>query len=80
VIGELPFGYTFWSQSLNYFFLIFTNAPPSADATVPATYRRAFGVVVVDSTGFEEISVNSLLRLLNTSNLPASTIDRVCPD
>lgn len=44
---------------------------------VPAIYRRAFSAV--ESTGFEETSVNALSRILTVSGLPASTIDRVCP-
>lgn len=46
-----------------------------ADATVPAIYHRAFAAV--DPSGFGETSVNSLSRILATSGLPASTIDRV---
>lgn len=48
-----------------------------ADATVPAIYERAFAAV--DISGLGETSVNSLSRVLATSSLPASTIDRVRP-
>ncbi|KAL1701925.1 hypothetical protein EV121DRAFT_262592 [Schizophyllum commune] len=46
-----------------------------ADATVPAIYNRAFNAVDLDNTG--DVSVNSLSRVLATSSLPASTIDRI---
>ncbi|TRM65617.1 hypothetical protein BD626DRAFT_398892 [Schizophyllum amplum] len=46
-----------------------------ADATVPAIYSRAFSAVDVDNAG--DVSVNSLSRVLATSSLPASTIDRI---
>lgn len=46
-----------------------------ADATVPNIYHRAYGAV--DPLGTGETSVNSLSRVLSTTSLPASTIDRV---
>ncbi|KAF4611281.1 hypothetical protein D9613_007057 [Agrocybe pediades] len=46
-----------------------------ADATVPTIYHRAYAAVDPSNTG--ETSVNSLTRVLNTSSLPASTIDRI---
>lgn len=69
VIGEPPLDYKLWARLLISYL--------SADANVPAIYRRAFSAV--DSTGFEETSVNSLSRVLTVSGLPAGTIDRVCP-
>lgn len=47
----------------------------SGDAVVPSIYHRSFQAV--DSTDTGETSVNALLRVLATSSLPASTIDRV---
>ncbi|THU87977.1 hypothetical protein K435DRAFT_730276 [Dendrothele bispora CBS 962.96] len=60
-----------------------TPAPPAttvfssviADATVPSIYNRAFSTVDPNNTG--ETSVNSLSRVLTTSSLPASTIDKI---
>ncbi|KXN87384.1 Sorting nexin MVP1 [Leucoagaricus sp. SymC.cos] len=46
-----------------------------ADATVPTIYHRAFNAV--DNSGMGETSVNSLSRVLATSGLSASTIDRI---
>ncbi|CAK5283086.1 unnamed protein product [Mycena citricolor] len=46
-----------------------------ADATVPAIYDQAFLLVDPSNTG--ETSVNSLSRVLGTSSLPASTIDKI---
>lgn len=46
-----------------------------ADAAVPETYHTAFAVVDTTNTG--EVSVNALSRVLATSLLPATTIDRV---
>ncbi|PPQ91882.1 hypothetical protein CVT25_000757 [Psilocybe cyanescens] len=46
-----------------------------ADATVPSIYHRAYAAVDPGNTG--ETSVNSLSRVLSTSSLPASTIDRI---
>ncbi|KII87354.1 hypothetical protein PLICRDRAFT_112871 [Plicaturopsis crispa FD-325 SS-3] len=46
-----------------------------ADATVPGIYDRAFAAVDPSSSG--ETSVNALSRVLGTSSLPASTIDRI---
>ena len=48
-----------------------------ADATVPTIYHRAYAAVDPNGTG--ETSVNALSRVLTTSSLPASTIDRVWP-
>jgi sorting nexin-8 len=48
---------------------------PAADATVPPIYNQAFSAVDPDNTG--ETSLGSLSRVLETSSLPASTIDRV---
>lgn len=47
----------------------------SADSIAPAVYHQAFAAV--DSTGAGETSVNGLSRVLNTSGLSASTIERV---
>ncbi|KAH9479355.1 Sorting nexin MVP1 [Psilocybe cubensis] len=46
-----------------------------ADATVPSIYHRAYASVDPANTG--ETSVNALSRVLSTSSLPASTIDRI---
>ncbi|KAF8202327.1 hypothetical protein BJ912DRAFT_1037941 [Pholiota molesta] len=57
------------------------QAPPSvfsaviADATVPSIYHRSYAAVDAANTG--ETSVNALSRVLNTSGLPASTIERI---
>ncbi|KAI0731335.1 hypothetical protein C8Q76DRAFT_718528 [Earliella scabrosa] len=45
------------------------------DATVPAIYSRAFATVNPTNTG--ETSVNALSRVLGTSSLPASTVDKI---
>lgn len=47
----------------------------TADATVPSIYHRAYAAVDPSSVG--ETSVNALSRVLNTSSLPASTVERV---
>lgn len=47
----------------------------AAGATVPAIYSKALASVDPTSTG--ETSVNALVRVLSTSALPASTIDKV---
>ena len=47
----------------------------TGDASVPSIYQRAFAAVDPSNTG--ETSVNALSRVLGTSNLPASTIDKV---
>lgn len=49
---------------------------PSADATVPGVYHRAFAAA--DVGGLGEVSVNALSRVLATSSLPAATVDKVC--
>ncbi|KAG5647817.1 hypothetical protein DXG03_007740 [Asterophora parasitica] len=46
-----------------------------ADATVPAIYNAAFAAV--DAANLGEVSVNALSRVLNTSALPAATIDKI---
>ena len=46
-----------------------------ADATVPAIYHASYAAVDPGNTG--ETSVNALSRVLNTSLLPAGTIDKV---
>ncbi|KJA28004.1 hypothetical protein HYPSUDRAFT_34271 [Hypholoma sublateritium FD-334 SS-4] len=46
-----------------------------ADATVPSIYHRAYAAVDPSSVG--ETSVNALSRVLNTSALPASTVERI---
>ncbi|KAH8108346.1 hypothetical protein DFH11DRAFT_1634540 [Phellopilus nigrolimitatus] len=46
-----------------------------ADATAPLLYHKAFSAV--DSSGLGETSVNSLSRVLLTSGISASTIDRI---
>ncbi|KAH9941503.1 hypothetical protein B0H21DRAFT_869618 [Amylocystis lapponica] len=45
------------------------------DATVPVIYNQAFAAVDDANTG--ETSVNALSRVLGTSALPASTIDKI---
>ncbi|KIY49960.1 hypothetical protein FISHEDRAFT_57853 [Fistulina hepatica ATCC 64428] len=56
-------------------------APPtygsviSAEATVPPIYNKAY--TAVDTEHMGDISVNALSRVLMTSSLPASTIDRI---
>ncbi|KAF8273177.1 hypothetical protein EI94DRAFT_1564763 [Lactarius quietus] len=52
---------------------IFTNA--IAEATVPAIYQQSFSTV--DPTNSGETSVNSLSRVLSTSSLPATTVDKI---
>ena len=47
----------------------------AADATVPSIYHRSYAAVDPGNTG--ETSVNALSRVLNTSSLPASTIEKV---
>ncbi|PPQ64781.1 hypothetical protein CVT24_007867 [Panaeolus cyanescens] len=46
-----------------------------ADATVPSIYHRAYNSADPEGTG--DTSVNTLSRVLSTSSLPASTIDRI---
>ncbi|KAF7308565.1 Sorting nexin [Mycena chlorophos] len=46
-----------------------------ADATVPPIYSQSFQMV--DSLNSGEVSVSSLSRVLQTSNLPAGTIDKI---
>ncbi|KAH8833010.1 hypothetical protein DL96DRAFT_1523298 [Flagelloscypha sp. PMI_526] len=46
-----------------------------ADATVPAVYYRSFEAL--DPDGNQEVSVNGLTRVLQTSALPASTINKI---
>ncbi|EJF64114.1 hypothetical protein DICSQDRAFT_81120 [Dichomitus squalens LYAD-421 SS1] len=45
------------------------------DATLPLIYNRAFSAVDPSNTG--ETSVNALSRVLGTSSLPASTVDKI---
>ncbi|KAI1793531.1 hypothetical protein LXA43DRAFT_1001149 [Ganoderma leucocontextum] len=45
------------------------------DATLPLIYNRAFSAVDPTNTG--ETSVNALSRVLGTSSLPASTVDKI---
>ncbi|KZT09942.1 uncharacterized protein LAESUDRAFT_722098 [Laetiporus sulphureus 93-53] len=45
------------------------------DATVPAIYHQAFAAVDSDNSG--ETSVSALSRVLATSSLPASTIEKI---
>lgn len=47
----------------------------AADATVPTIYTESLAAVDPSFSG--ETSLSSLSRVLNTSGLPASTIDRV---
>lgn len=47
----------------------------TAETNVPDSYNRAFAVV--DATHSGEISVNALSRVLSTSRLPATTVDKV---
>lgn len=47
-----------------------------ADATVPAIYYKSFDALEPDDS--QEVSVNGLTRVLQTSGLPPSTINRVC--
>lgn len=46
-----------------------------AEATVPDSYNRAFAVV--DGANSGETSVNALSRVLSTSGLPATTVDKI---
>ncbi|KAG1880479.1 hypothetical protein C8R48DRAFT_752252 [Suillus tomentosus] len=46
-----------------------------AEATVPDSYYRAFAVV--DTTNSGETSVNALSRVLSTSGLPATTVEKI---
>jgi sorting nexin-8 len=46
-----------------------------ADATVPAVYNKSFAAVDLTNSG--ETSVNALSRVLQTSSLPAATVDRI---
>jgi sorting nexin-8 len=46
-----------------------------AEATVPELYNRAFAIV--DATNSGETSVNALSRVLSTSGLPATTVDKI---
>ncbi|KAG2075710.1 MVP1 domain-containing protein [Suillus decipiens] len=46
-----------------------------AEATIPDSYNRAFAVV--DTTNSGETSVNALSRVLSTSGLPATTVDKI---
>ncbi|KAG1746553.1 uncharacterized protein EDB91DRAFT_1117571 [Suillus paluster] len=46
-----------------------------AEATIPDSYNRAFAVV--DGTHSGETSVNALSRVLSTSGLPATTVDKI---
>ncbi|KAG6813151.1 hypothetical protein H0H92_013557 [Tricholoma furcatifolium] len=46
-----------------------------ADATVPPIYNAAF--TAVDPSNLGEASINSLLRVLSTSGLPAATVDKI---
>ena len=57
--------------------LLLLNVKIAADATVPSIYHRSYAAVDPMNTG--ETSVNALSRVLSTSSLPASTIDRVIP-
>ncbi|KAI9440745.1 hypothetical protein H4582DRAFT_2110825 [Lactarius indigo] len=55
---------------------IFTNAiGTQTRATVPAIYQQSFSTVDPNNTG--ETSVNSLSRVLSTSSLPATTVDKI---
>ncbi|KAH7105765.1 hypothetical protein BKA62DRAFT_826193 [Auriculariales sp. MPI-PUGE-AT-0066] len=47
----------------------------TTDTRVPATYAKAFALVDTGSTG--ETSLSSLHRVVSTSGLPPSTIDRI---
>ncbi|KAH9940909.1 uncharacterized protein BXZ73DRAFT_88587 [Epithele typhae] len=49
--------------------------PFQRNASVPSIYTQAFASV--DSMGSGETSVNALSRVLGTSSLPASTIDKI---
>ncbi|OJA14986.1 hypothetical protein AZE42_04321 [Rhizopogon vesiculosus] len=46
-----------------------------AESNVPDSYNRAFAIVDVTHSG--EISVNALSRILSTSRLPATTVDKI---
>jgi len=62
-----------------YFFLCFlnqvTNSSRTADAVVPSIYSES--LAAVDPTFSGETSLNALHRVISTSGLPATTIDRV---
>lgn len=47
------------------------------EATLPAIYNQAFAAVDTANSG--ETSVSALSRVLGTSSLSASTIDKVYP-
>lgn len=57
-------------------FLNKVDSSMKADATAPQIYNKAFQTV--DPTFSGEVSVNALSRVLATSALPATTVDRVC--
>jgi sorting nexin-8 len=67
VIGEY--------DACDIFSIMITEDVILADATVPSIYHRSYAAVDAANTG--ETSVNALSRVLNTSGLPASTIERV---
>ena len=46
-----------------------------ADAVVPPIYHKAFAAV--DPTGSGDTTLNALSRVLQTSLLPAATVDKV---
>ena len=63
-------------RSAVYFIIKFMNSNVySADASTPPIYQKALNTA--DPSGSGEISINSLSRVLLTSGLSASTIDRV---
>jgi sorting nexin-8 len=46
-----------------------------ADATVPPIYTKS--LALVDSSATGETSINALIRVISTSGLPSSTIDKI---
>jgi len=53
----------------------FRDSAWKADALVPPIYHKAFAAV--DPTGSGDTTVNALSRVLQTSLLPAATVDKV---
>lgn len=58
-----------------YYSLLSRALTWTADAVVPPIYHKAFAAV--DPTGSGDTTVNALSRVLQTSLLPAATVDKV---
>jgi sorting nexin-8 len=86
-VDENPLGGSVYDDGLDPWSAAPSPSPPQlptapslfssviADATVPAVYNKSFAAV--DSTNSGETSVNALTRVLQTSHLPATTIDKI---